>query len=155
MTVRKINPSQNIIETNISDTNIHNDIETNVLSYKFVHLNVNGWTSRNSKLRQKILLSSDADFISINETHERYEGLISLPGYVWFGAKRIKQHIKSVRAFGGVGMFVKEHISKEFFIKIIDKSYDGIMVVEFIHKHSKFKLISITAYLPPEHSKWG
>ena len=46
----------------------------------------------------------------INETHERYEGLISLPGYVWFGAKRIKRHMKSVRAFGGVGMFVKEHI---------------------------------------------
>ena len=136
--MRKINPSPQNIETNVSNTNlllkqteqsstidsiesnednvfysnVHNDTETKVLSYKFIHLNINGWTSRNSKLRQKILLSCDADFVSINETHERYEGLISLPGYVWFGAKRIKQHMKSVRAFGGVGMFVRNFPSK-------------------------------------------
>ncbi len=60
-----------------------------------------------------------------------------------------------MRAFGGVGLFVREQVAKEFYIKILDKSYDGIMITECVHKLSRFRLVIVTTYLPPEFSKWG
>ena len=124
----------------LSDTNIAHDTSShssssNVFKYKLTHLNVNGWNCNNSKLREHILLR--------------------LPGYQWIGFNRKYQHVRAVRAFGGVGIFIREYIADEFFIKVIDKVCDGVLMVQFKQKCSEFTMVIIVAYLPPEHSKWG
>ena len=36
---------------------------------------------------------------------------------------------------GGIGVLIKNDILTEYSMRVIDKSYDGIMALEFIHKH--------------------
>ena len=42
------------------------------------HLNVNGWTLNNEKLRKELLSNINVDIISINETHLRLNDQIML-----------------------------------------------------------------------------
>ena len=43
----------------------------------------------------------------------------------------------------------------EYNVKVIDKSFDGILGVEFRHKYTDFVFIVCACYLPPENSVWG
>jgi exonuclease III len=138
-----------------SGSEAFSDNPTKMFKYKIAQLNLNGWNANNGVLREKILLQSDADFITVNETHLKGNECPALQGYQWIGFNRKLQHKNAVRAFGGVGLFVKQAISEDFSIKVIDKSYDGILATEFVQKQSGFKMVFITCYLPPEHSKWG
>ncbi len=37
----------------------------------------------------------------------------------------------------------------------IDKTYQGIMVITFMHKYSEYSFLLVAGYLPPEGSAWG
>ena len=50
---------------------------------------------------------------------------------------------------------IKNDILIEYSMRVIDKSYDGIMVLEFIHKHTNFTFVVCACYLPPDNSVWG
>ena len=128
---------------------------TNILEYKIAELNVNGWTKNNCEHRQKILLTSNADLIAINETHLKNNECPYLPGYHWIGANRVSQHINAIRASGGIGLFYKENIAIDFNIKIIDKTHDGILSILFTHKMTEFNMVVTVVYLPPDNSRWG
>ena len=130
------------------------DIAT-MSNYKIAQLNVNGWNKNNSKLREKIILAAEADFISLNETHLKHNECISIKGYNWVGANRIMQNRRAVRAFGGVGLLYKEEIGRDFTVRILDKSIDGFLSVLFCHRKADTKLVINVCYLPPDNSVWG
>ncbi len=125
------------------------------MSLKLVHLNCNGWTAENRLLRENILNAMLPDIICLNETHLRKNEMIYLREYQWIGFNRKYQKRNATRVGGGVGIFVKQCVAKEFTIKIMDRSFDGILVVELKHKMSDLSIILITCYLPPENSKYG
>ena len=50
---------------------------------------------------------------------------------------------------------IKNDILIEYSMRAIDKSYDGIMVLECIHKHTNFTFVVCACYLPPDNSVWG
>ena len=122
---------------------------------KIAHLNLNGWTTNNGELRQELLKYTNADFIGVNETHLRENDCLVLEDYKFINHCRKRQHIRAVRAFGGVGMFVKNYILEEFSVEIFDKTYDGILAMKFTHVTSDFSMVIIVGYLAPENSKFG
>ena len=87
---------------------------------KIAHLNLNGWTVRNGELRKEILKSTNADLICLNETHLKATDSLAMEGYRFLNHYRQRQHIRAVRAFGGVGMFVQEHIFHDFEVNVLD-----------------------------------
>ena len=144
------------ISIELSDITDHSsEAEKMLFSYKLGHLNVNGWTKQNEALRQNIIILSNADFVSVNETHLKGNEIISVPGYRWIGSNRTMQHVKATRNFGGIGLLVKNKIAEEFTIEIKDKSFEGFMSVMFKHKTTGFSMIIGVCYLPPESSRWG
>ena len=119
--------------------------------------NVNGWTERNAAIRQSILEHVASDIISINETHceNNSDNQPSLSGYTWFGHCRASQHVNANMRHGGVGVFIKNSFLTNYDVKFTDRSFDGIICFLFQHKISKFTLLLISCYLPPENSPWG
>ena len=56
---------------------------------------------------------------------------------------------------GGVGILIKNSFLTEYNVKVIEKSFDGILGVEFRHKYTDFVFIVCACYPPPENSVWG
>lgn len=52
-------------------------------------------------------------------------------------------------------MLVKDWVCTDYDVTIVDKSYDGVLVLRFVHKDSDFDFVIISAYLPPENSPRG
>ena len=52
-------------------------------------------------------------------------------------------------------MLIKHSVFDEYSIDSIDKSYDGILAIKFISKHTEYSFVLISGYLPPENSVWG
>ena len=78
-----------------------------------------------------------------------------MPDYTWYGFNRIEIHRNAPKPSGGVGIFVHSRICENFDIHIIDKSYDGILGIQFVHKTSEYVLVVYSCYLPPENSTRG
>ena len=91
---------------------------------KVIHTNVCGWTESNNELRCALLLSLNADIISVNETHLLGNNILELPNYVWFGNNRLGIHVRAPKGSGGVGIFVHTKLLDCFDVQIIDKSQD-------------------------------
>lgn len=117
------------------------------------HWNVNGWTPTNCTLRKVLLEYLNPDFISLCETHLSNDSL-QFDGYTWFGLSRTA-HIRAVKASGGVGILVKNHILEWYHVTIVDKAYDGILCLRAEHRESRYSFIIISCYLSPESSTWG
>ena len=77
------------------------------MKLKISHLNLNGWTNTNNELRKALLKDTDADLICVNETHIKENSTLDMEGYTFINHARLRQHIRAVRSFGGVGLFVK------------------------------------------------
>ena len=118
-------------------------------------LNVNGWTETNGQLREDIINYISSDIFGIVETHLTGDKNINVPNYTWFGFNRTMQNKRAKKGSGGVGIFVKNTFKSHFYVKAIDKSYDGILACEFNHKKQDFKFIVIVCYLPPEGSVYA
>ncbi len=97
----------------------------------------------------------NADIICIGETHLRDGDKLSLEGYEFFDHSRKSLHVRAPKGSGGVAFFIKTFIVIDYKIDVIDKSYDGIIVLQFTHKKSKYRFAIINVYLPPSNSPWG
>ena len=53
------------------------------------------------------------------ETHLAGQNRIEIDGYTWYGHNRTEIHRNAPRASGGVGILVKNSISKLFEIEIV------------------------------------
>lgn len=80
--------------------------------------------------------------------------VIHLEGYVWFGQNRMT-HIKAPRGSGGVGIFVKSFLFREYEIEIVDKTVDGIIGICFTHRYSDYGFAVLLMLFTPETSFWG
>ena len=122
---------------------------------KICQLNVAGWTANNKVLREGIITSSHSDIFCVCETHLNNNDDLLVKGYKWYGHCRLSKHKKAPKTFGGVGIFVKNELLDEFCISILDKTYEGIIALQFVHLISNVTIIVVSAYLPPENSPWG
>ena len=118
-------------------------------------MNINGWTNNNKDLRIKILNYSESDIISLNETKLSDEDTICLDDYYYFDNKRKSVHVDAPTASGGVGLLVKYAMAQNYNFHVVDKSYNDILAMKFIHKYTNFTFVVVSAYLPPETSPWG
>ena len=120
--------------------------------------NVSGWTENNANSRQSILLGFNCDILVLQETHLKTNSLIKIPGYVsdnnYFN-NRSETNVKAKKCYGGVAILFKNYLCNLFHIRLIDKSLDGVIAVEFTHKQTHSSFIVIGCYLPPEQSVWG
>ncbi len=120
-----------------------------------MHWNVQGWTKEKAYLRETILAHFNPDIISISETFLKRKETIKLDGYEWKGHNRLKIHVNAKRSSGGIGLFIKQGLYHIWNINVIDRSYEGILVVKFDKKNSSYSFIIICCYLPPENSTRG
>ena len=95
------------------------------------------------------------DIICISETHLPVDNVIHISGYRWFGFNRSDSHENAPKPSGGVGILVQNWLTDHFEIKVIDKTYDGILGIKFKNHNSDFEFIVYACYLPPEHSNRG
>lgn len=123
---------------------------SNVDNLTLVHWNINGWTVWNCELRKRILLDHNPDIILLNETHLKRNEAIDLQAYTWFGYNQT-MHIKAVKGPGGVGFLVKNKLFEFYEFKVIDKSMEGILALQFENRFSLYCFV-IFCYLPPEGS---
>jgi hypothetical protein len=104
-----------------------------------------------------IIQKLNVDIICISETHcpcdKNNQPFVD--NYTWYGHCRKFQNRRINRAFGGVGIFVKNSVFPDYTIEVIDMSYDGILILQFCHKNSNVKFIVCSCYLPPEDSPYG
>ncbi len=121
------------------------------------HLNIAGWTEKNSKLREEIICNANCDIYSICETHlsKSVNFEPSVKGYKLFRHDRSFVHKNAPKTLGGVGFLVKRELLIDYSCEIIDKSYEGVLVLELVHKVIGTKLLFIASYLPPECSPHG
>ena len=69
----------------------------------------------------------DCDLVSTNETHLLNKDDIHLPGYRWIGLNRSNLDVNAAKGPGGVGIFLKERLTLEYKIYIIDNLVDCIL----------------------------
>jgi hypothetical protein len=84
-------------------------------------------------------------------THIKENSTLDMEGYTFINHARLRQHIRAVRAFRGVGLFIKNKMLEDFSIKVLDKHYDGILGMNFTHTQSHFTMVIVVGYLPPEN----
>ena len=120
-----------------------------------MHWNVSGWTRDNELIRSQILDKINADIICINETFLTGQNTIFIEGYTWYGHNRSTKHVNARRGSGGVGLFVRNELFTHFKVEIIDKSIDGILLLQVTHLVSEYTIAVVSCYLPPVSSPWG
>ena len=90
--------------------------------------NVNAWTLENSNIRSEILSFIHADIIFVIESKLKYDNVIEMVNYTWFGFNRKHQRKTAKCGSGGVGIFIKTNILNEWLFDEIDKSVDGLYI---------------------------
>ncbi len=108
-------------------------------------------------LREQIFVRENCDLYSVNETHLADEGEFEpkVEGYTFKGYNRSLVHRRAPKVRGGVGFLIKNTVLSDYTFSIVDKTYDGIMVIDLTHKIIGTKLLFASCYLPPENSPYG
>ena len=117
--------------------------------------NVRGWTNENKQLRESVINGESADIVVLVETHLSDNKTIEVTGYKSVTHNRKTRHIRAKVTFGGLCVLVSNGLYNEFRFEILDKTYEGIMVLKFTDRHTEYCFLLIAAYLPPEGSAWG
>ena len=93
--------------------------------------------------------------LTVCKIHLADQNNIHIDVYKWFGFNRPDIHKKAPKPSGGVGIFVKHHVSDQYNVYLTDKSFDGIIWIEFKHMDNDSNFIVNACYLPPENSTRG
>ena len=64
-------------------------------------------------------------------------------------------HRRAPKGSGGVGVFIKDSLFRDYIVKMIDKSVEGVIGLSVKHNKSEFTLLVYSCYLPSENSPWG
>lgn len=98
------------------------------------------------------MVYDDPDIICLSETHlSRFE-YIPLDGYKYFGNSR---PVYKGRKSGGVAILVKNDLFTDYSIVPCSTSFEGILGIELIHRHTDFCAVIVCNYLPPATSDYG
>ena len=76
-------------------------------------------------------------------------------GYKWFGFNRQALHVRAPKGSGGVGILVRDSLFIDYSVKVVDRSYEGVIGMQMQHKLSDYSVLFYSCYLPPENSPWG
>ena len=63
-------------------------------------------------------------------------------------------HRRAPKGSGGVGVFLKDRLFRDYIVKVIDKS-EGVQGLKVKHNKSEFTLLVYSCYLLPENSPDG
>ena len=119
-------------------------------------MNIRRWGREHQAAKSIIIKSNDCDILSINETWIKDDNdSIDIEGYQWYGHRRRTVNRRAVKGSGGVGVLVANHLFPLYDIEITDKGIDGILALSLSNKVTNYKLMLITAYLPPDNSIYG
>ncbi len=121
----------------------------------FISWNINGWTAAKSKVRQCVIENIKPDVAVIIETHLAGDSKVECEGYVPFMHNRVKRHVNAKRNYGGLAILIREEITRFYDITDIDKSIDGLYIIKLINRFTRYTILLIACYLPPERSPWG
>ena len=106
-------------------------------------------------MRYNIIKNLNIDIICITETHLKLNSIIDVDCFSWFGNNGSVNHIRANKAYGGIGWLVKDSIFNNYLVKVHDKSYEGILVLNLKNINTNFSMTLIGCYLPPDNSIWG
>lgn len=95
------------------------------------------------------------DIACISETHLAQAQDLEMEGYTWYGHNGWNLHIRARRWSGAVEIFIKNCMHSVYFVEIVDKSLDGILIAKLTHKISDYTVLILSCSLPPENSPWG
>ena len=104
---------------------------------------------QNELICTQILDKINGNIICINKTILTGQNTIFIDGYTWYGHNRPTKHVNARRGSGGVRLFVKNELFNHFKVEIIDKSTDGILLLQFTHLVSEYTIAVVSCYLPP------
>ena len=122
----------------------------------YIHLNIRGWGREHREAKRILLRHYDCDLISINETWFKEDNDdLGVTGYRWFGHNRQLLNERAIKGSGGVGVLVSNDIFSMYDVDILDKYLNGMLALSLCNKVTNYKLIFITAYLPPDNSIYG
>ena len=80
---------------------------------------------------------------------------IYIPGYQWYGNNRSLINLRARKGSGGTGILVKDTVYKNYSVKIIDKTIDGIIGIQLVDKISEYTVVIFSCYLPPDNSPYA
>ena len=117
--------------------------------------NINGWTDQNKNVRTNIIQALDCDIVCLCETHLKGDSELLIQGYKTFTHNRSEQHIRAKKNYGGIAILCKQSVFDNYKVEVVDKEYDGILMINLVDKISGYDILFIGLYLPPENSPWG
>ena len=71
-------------------------------------------------IRESIIINSNCDIISINETFLRDNETLDIHNYRWIGRNRTNINPRALRGSGGVGFLIKKEVELMYKIDITD-----------------------------------
>lgn len=85
-------------------------------------------SNHHCRLRAKVIVALALDLLCACEIL-RGSDTINIPGYRWFGHKRVNISKRGVRGSGGVGILIKDSFFNNLSVDIVNKSHEDIMWV--------------------------
>ena len=117
--------------------------------------NINGWYEDSKQTRIDIINSLNPHIVVLCETHLKNNEQICINGYDCFSFPRGERHLRAKKNYGGVCVLIKKTLNQYYDYYVVDKCYDGILVVKFDDKMSGYNFLVVAMYLSPEQSVWG
>ena len=114
---------------------------------------------KTTELKVHLIKHLNFDIIALCETFLTEDNIIDIDNYSWFGNNRLNIDKHATRGSGGVGMLVKNEICKNYHIRKLDASFEGILWLKFVDKKDKNRdcedLLLCVCYCPPSKSSRG
>ena len=77
---------------------------------------------------------------------------IDIDNYSWYGFNRTDIHRNAPKASDEVDILVRNRLSDQYNIAVVDQSYEGILGLRFEHRSTGSDFIVYSCFLPPENS---
>ena len=117
--------------------------------------NVNGWSEKTKDIKIEAINITKPDIILFCETKLLKANELNIVGYKSYlhNRKLLKTTAKS--GSGGVAILLNMSFRNNYFVNIVDRSVDGVLVLKLINKLTSVSTIIGVAYLPPENGHYG
>ena len=102
-----------------------------------------------------MLKSYDPDIALITKTKLVKDKVLETDGYIQYGNKRQCCSTKMTCCSGGVGIFIKCELLQKYYFHVVDKQFDGFLIITLTDRCSGLKLTAGVCYLPLERAKYG
>ena len=125
-----------------------------VKKISLTHLNINGWTESNDKLRNELLNTINSGIISVNETHlpGNNEFMLNPLNFQGIWHNCTTKNRKAPHNFGVVGFLINKQVMQAHTVEICDKTVDGLLVIMLENKYTTYKIMIMICCMPLKNS---